>query len=238
MSARRSAAVVAESRAQAQDAAELVEVEYDPLPSVSEIEDALKPGAPQVWKGAPGNRVGFNRFGDAAKVDAAFKQAAHTVSLDIVHQRLIVNAMEPRAVMAEWEGDRLIVHIGSQNPQGTRDTLCDVVLKMPQDKVRVVVRDIGGGFGMKVGIQPDEAVAVWAAKVLKRPVRWRAERSEEFARRDGRPRPAPQVRAGARQGRQDPGAAHGSLRQCRRLSVGRGCRHSAVRRPQGHDRDL
>ena len=112
---------------------------------------------------------------------AAFKQAAHIVALDIVHQRLIVNAMEPRAVMAEWEGDRLIVHIGSQNPQGTRDTLCDVVLKMPQDKVRVVVRDIGGGFGMKVGIQPDEAVAVWAAKVLKRPVKWRAERSEEFA---------------------------------------------------------
>src|SRR6267378_1611147 len=175
------AAVIAESRAQAQDAAELVEVEYDPLPSVSEIEDALKPGAPQVWKGAPGNMVGFNRFGDVAKVDAAFRQAAHVVSLDIVHQRLIVNAMEPRAVMAEWDGDRLIVHIGSQNPQGTRDTLCDVILKMPKDKVRVVVRDIGGGFGMKVGIQPDEAVAVWAAKVLKRPVKWHAERSEEFA---------------------------------------------------------
>ena len=175
------AAVVAESRGQAQDAAELVEVEYDPLPSVSEIEDALKPGAPQVWKGAPGNRVGFNRIGDAAKTDAAFKQAAHIVSIDIVHQRLIVNAMEPRAVMAEWEGDRLLVHIGSQNPSGTRDTLADVILKMPKDKVHVVVRDIGGGFGMKVGIQPDESVTVWAAKVLKRPVKWRAERSEEFA---------------------------------------------------------
>ncbi|MDP1751345.1 MAG: xanthine dehydrogenase family protein molybdopterin-binding subunit [Reyranella sp.] len=174
-------AVVADSREQAQDAVELVEVEYDQLPSVSEIEDALKPGAAQVWKGAPGNVVGFNRFGDAAKSDAAFKQAAHIVSLDIVHQRLIVNAMEPRAVMAEWDGDRLVVHIGSQNPSVTRDTLADVILKMPKDKVRVLVRDIGGGFGMRTGIQPDESVAVWAAKVLKRPVKWCAERSEEFA---------------------------------------------------------
>lgn len=175
------AAVVAETRGQAQDAAELVEVEYDPLPSVTTIEDALKPGAPQVWEGAPGNLAGFNRFGDAAKADEAFKAAAHVVSLDIMHQRLIVNAMEPRAIMAEWEGDRLIVHIGSQNPSVTRDTLADVILKMPKDKIRVLVRDIGGGFGMKVGIQPDESVAVWVAKVLKRPVKWRAERSEEFA---------------------------------------------------------
>ena len=174
-------AVVAESRGQAQDAAELVDVTYDPLPAVTTIDDALKPEAPQVWQGAPGNRVGFNRFGDAAKVDAAFKQAAHAVSLDIVHQRLIVNAMEPRAVMAEWEGDRLVVHMGSQNPSVTRDTLADVILKMPKDKVRVLVRDIGGGFGMKVGIQPDESVTVWAAKTLKRPVKWHAERSEEFA---------------------------------------------------------
>lgn len=174
-------AIVAETRELAQDAAELVEVEYDQLPSVTEIEDALKPGAAQVWKGAPGNVAGFNRFGDAAKSDAAFQQAAHVVSLDIMHQRLIVNAMEPRAVMAEWDGDRLVVHIGSQNPSVTRDTLADVILKMPKEKVRVLVRDIGGGFGMKVGIQPDESVTVWAAKVLKRPVKWRAERGEEFA---------------------------------------------------------
>ena len=94
-------AIVAETHGQAQDAVELVEVDYDPLPSVSTIEDALKPGAPQVWQGAPGNLVGFNRFGDSAKADEAFKAAAHVISLDIMHQRLIVNAMEPRAVMAE-----------------------------------------------------------------------------------------------------------------------------------------
>ena len=175
------AAVVADTREQAVDAVDLVEVEYEPMPAVTEIEDALTAGAPLVWPGAPGNLAGFNRFGDAAKVDAAFKKAAHVVSLDIVHQRLIVNAMEPRAIMAEWDGDRIVVHLGSQNPSGTRDTLCEVILKMPKEKVRVLVRDIGGGFGMKVGIQPDESVAVWAAKVLKRPVKWRAERSEEFA---------------------------------------------------------
>ena len=83
--------------------------------------------------------------------------------------------------MAEWEGERLTVHIGSQNPQGTRDTLAGSILKMPPSQIRVLVRDIGGGFGMKTGIQPDEAVPVWAAKKLKRPVRWHAERSEEFA---------------------------------------------------------
>ena len=135
------AAVVAETRAQATDAVELVEVEYEQLPSVTEIDDALKPDAPQVWQGAPGNRVGFNRFGDAAKADAAFKAAAHVVSLDVVHQRLIVNAMEPRAIMAEWDGDRILVHIGSQNPSVTRDSLADIILKMPKDKVRVLVRE-------------------------------------------------------------------------------------------------
>ncbi|MBS0517151.1 MAG: xanthine dehydrogenase family protein molybdopterin-binding subunit [Proteobacteria bacterium] len=174
------AAVVAETREQAVDAVELVEVEYDPLPAVTEIDDALRPGAPLVWQGAPGNLAGFNRFGDQAKADDAFKAAAHIVSLDIMHQRLIVNAMEPRAIMAEWEDDRMIVHIGSQNPSVTRDTLAGVILKMPKEQVRVLVRDIGGGFGMKTGIQPDESVAVWVAKVLKRPARWRAERSEEF----------------------------------------------------------
>jgi carbon-monoxide dehydrogenase large subunit len=175
------AAVVAETRGQAQDAAELVEVEYDTLPAVTEIDDALKPDAPQIWQGAPGNQVGFNRFGDHAKAEAAFQAATHVVTLDVVHQRLIVNAMEPRAVIAEWDGDRMTVHIGSQNPQGTRDTLCGAILGMPADKVHVLVRDIGGGFGMKTGIQPDESIAVWVAKVLKRPVKWRAERSEEFA---------------------------------------------------------
>ena len=175
------AAIVATRREQAIDAMELVEIDYEPLPSVNEIDDALKPGAPQIWPGAPGNRVGSNRFGDSAKAEAAFKAAAHVVKLDVVHQRLIVNAMEPRAIMAEWDADRMVVHIGSQNPQGTRDQLANNILKMPPTQIRVLVRDIGGGFGMKTGIQPDESVTVWAAKKLRRPVRWHAERSEEFA---------------------------------------------------------
>ena len=109
--------------------------------------------------------------------------AAHVVSLDVVHQRLIVNAMEPRAIMAEWDGEIcMVVNIGSRESLlVTRDTLADLILKMPKDKVHVVVRDIGGGFGMRTNIQPDESIPVWVAKVLKRPVKWRAERSEEFA---------------------------------------------------------
>ncbi|TXL69767.1 xanthine dehydrogenase family protein molybdopterin-binding subunit [Vineibacter terrae] len=174
-------AVLAATRAQAQDAAELVEIDYDMLPAVADTRSALAEGAPLVWHDAPGNIIAVNRIGDQARTDAAFAAAAHVVSLEIEHQRLIVNAMEPRAVLAEWDGDRMVVHIGSQNPSVTRDTLCDTILKMPKDKVRVLVRDIGGGFGMKVGIQPDESVAVWACKMLKRPVKWRAERGEEFA---------------------------------------------------------
>ncbi|TWT04000.1 xanthine dehydrogenase family protein molybdopterin-binding subunit [Reyranella sp. CPCC 100927] len=174
-------AVIAQTRAQAQDAADLVAIDYDMQPSVTDTKAALADGAPLVWHDAPGNIIGVNRFGDQAKTDAAFKAAAHVVSLEIEHQRLIVNAMEPRAILAEWDEDRIVVHIGSQNPSVTRDTLCETILKMPKDKVRVLVRDIGGGFGMKVGIQPDESVAVWACKVLKRPVKWRAERGEEFA---------------------------------------------------------
>ena len=175
-------AVVADTRAQAADAAELVEIEYDQLPSVTEIDDALKPDAPQVWKGAPGNRVGFNRFGDSAKADAAFAAAAHKCR------------DRHRAPAADRERDGAARDHGRMGrrphgrayrqpePLGARATSCATSSsRCRKDKVRVLVRDIGGGFGMRTGIQPDELVAVWVAKVLKRPVKWRAERSEEFA---------------------------------------------------------
>ncbi len=175
------AAIVAETREQATDAVELVEVEYEQLPSVTEIDDALKPdAAAESGRVRPATSRASTASATRPRPMKPSRRRRTSCRSTSCTSALIVNAMEPRAIMAEWDGDRLVVHIGSQNPSVTRDTLADVILKMPKDKVRVLVRDIGGGFGMKTGIQPDESVAVWVAKVLKRPTKWRAERSEEF----------------------------------------------------------
>ena len=176
------AAVIADTRAHALDAADLVEVDYEPLSAVINIEEATAPGASQVFAGAPGNLAGYNRIGDADRAAVAFAAAARIVKLDIRHQRLIVNAMEPRAITAEYAADsgRIIINEGSQQPQQARDIYADVVLKMPKEMVRVLVKDMGGGFGMKTGVHPDEAVCAWVCKKLERTVKWRNDRAEEF----------------------------------------------------------
>ena len=121
------AAVVATSRVLAQNAAEAIAVDYEVLPSVVDPVEATKPGAPVVWPEAPDNIVGAMSYGDAAKVEAAFASAAHTVSLDLVSQRLIPSAMEPRSTIAEIEkkSGRLILHVQSQTPGSTRDVLAE-----------------------------------------------------------------------------------------------------------------
>src|SRR6202008_522235 len=110
-----------------------------------------KPGAPVVWPDAPDNIVAAMSYGDAAKVEAAFKSAAHTVSLDLISQRLIPSAMEPRSTIAEIDekSGRLLLHVQSQTPGTTRDLLAEAILKRPKESVRVLVGDIGGGFGPK-----------------------------------------------------------------------------------------
>lgn len=145
------AAVVATSRIAAQTAAEAITVEYDVLPSVVDPIEATKPGAPTVWAEAPDNIVAAMSYGDAAAVEAAFANAAHVVSLDLVSQRLVPSAMEPRSTIAEIDkkSGRLILHVQSQTPGSTRDVLAEAVLKRPKDSVRVLVGDIGGGFGQK-----------------------------------------------------------------------------------------
>ncbi|MFO1137215.1 MAG: xanthine dehydrogenase family protein molybdopterin-binding subunit [Rhodoblastus sp.] len=176
------AAIVAETREAAYDALELVAVEYEDLPAVTDVREAVRPGAPQVWPDAPDNFVAAHAYGDKAAVDDIFASAAHVVSLEIMNQRLIPFALEPRGALAEVDAatGRLILRTQSQTPTTTRDILADAVLKRPKESIRVVVGDIGGGFGQKTNLYPEEALVAYAAVKLGKPVRWRADRIEEF----------------------------------------------------------
>ena len=152
-------AVIAASLVEAQLALEAVSVDYDELPAVTDPKAALASDAPRVWDGVPDNVVAAMSYGDAAAVEAAFAKAAHVVSLDVVSQRLIPSAMEPRSTIAEIDKKtgRLILHIQSQTPTSTRDALADAILKRPKDSIQVLVGDIGGGFGQKTGLYPEDA---------------------------------------------------------------------------------
>jgi len=176
------AAVVAKSRVAAQEAVEAIAVDYEVLPAVVDPVVAAKPGAPVVWEGAPDNVAAAMSYGDAGAVDAAFAKAAHVVSLEVVSQRLVPSAMEPRSSIAEVEKKtgRLLLHTQSQTPGSTRDLLAEAVLKRPKESVRVLVGDIGGGFGQKTGLYPEDALVAYAATKLNRKVRWRGERTDEF----------------------------------------------------------
>jgi carbon-monoxide dehydrogenase large subunit len=176
------AAVVAKSRIAAQGAAEAIAIEYAVLPSVVDPVAATKPGAPVVWAEVPDNVVAAMSYGDAAAVEAAFAKAAHVVSLDLVSQRLAPSAMEPRSTIAEVEKKtgRLILHVQSQTPGSTRDILAEAVLKRPKESVRVLVGDIGGGFGQKTSLYPEDGIVAYAAVKLNRKVRWRGDRTDEF----------------------------------------------------------
>ncbi len=173
------AAIIATTRALAQDAAELAAIEYDDLPCVVDPREALKPGAPQVWAQAPGNVAAEAQYGDPEKVKKAFASAAHVTTLELHNQRVIAMALEPRACTAVHENGRTTLYTQNQTPTGARELL-GAVFKAKPDAFRIVVGDIGGGFGMKTGLTPEDALVCHAARKLGRPVRWRAERSEDF----------------------------------------------------------
>jgi carbon-monoxide dehydrogenase large subunit len=176
------AAVVAETRRQAEDAAEQVAIEYEELPAVVTIEAATADDAPLLWADAPGNVSARTQFGDKAKCDAAFAQAKHVVKVAFHNQRLVPVSMEPRGSIGDYDAaaGRMILHTSCQNPAGLQKTLAEAVFKVPLEKVRVLVGDVGGGFGMKTQLYPEDVVCVYAARKLGRPVHWRATRSEEF----------------------------------------------------------
>jgi carbon-monoxide dehydrogenase large subunit len=174
------AAVLAESADAAQSAADAIVVDIEPLPAVVDVLAALAADAPQLWPGAPGNVVAELRHGDAVATAAAFERAAHRVSLDLVNQRLAPSPMEPRTCLAWMEDGRLQMRISNQMPTAVRNELAHCLPRLQPEQVRVVVGDVGGGFGMKTGPYAEDVVVAFAAMQLQRPVKWAAQRVEEF----------------------------------------------------------
>jgi aerobic carbon-monoxide dehydrogenase large subunit len=174
--------VVAETLAQARDAGEAVTLDIDPLPSVTSAEEAAKPGAPQLYDHIPNNVALDYHFGDAAKVEAAFAEAAHVTRLDIVNTRVAVVAMEPRAALASYDkaSERYTIQVPTQGVAGNRSNLAKNLLKVPNEKVHLLTANVGGSFGMKNINYPEYLCILHAAKALGRPVKWTDERSTSF----------------------------------------------------------
>lgn len=176
------AVVIAESREQARLGAEAVNVSYEELPAVVEAAHSLDKNAPQVHDDVPNNHCFAWELGNKAETDAAFAAAAHVTQIDLVNNRLIPNAVEPRAALGDYNpgsGDYTL-YTTSQNPHVERLVLSAFVGIAPENKLRVVSPDVGGGFGSKIFVYAEETVCLWAAGKLKRPVKWTAERSESF----------------------------------------------------------
>jgi len=175
------AAVVALTWQQARDAAEAIAINYDELPMVVDVNDATAPGAPVLCPEAPDNIAAETRYGSVQATAAAFAKARHVVTLDLINQRLSPLSLEPRSVLAAFDAasQRLTLHMSTQMPTGVRNSVSDA-LGMAADQVRVVVGDVGGGFGMKTGVYPEDLAVAFCARALQRPVKWVAERSEEF----------------------------------------------------------
>ncbi len=175
------ALIVAETAVQAQDAAEMVMVEYEDLPAVVTAAEAMAPGAPQLHPGAPGNMVLDFVGGDAAATDAAFAKAAKVVKLTAYHSRVIGNPMEPRAAMGSYDPARDLYYLhGTTQGVGPMRGQLSAVLGVPPEKVRVVAEEVGGGFGVRFNAYPEYGALLHAAKKLGRPVKWVGTRSEVF----------------------------------------------------------
>jgi carbon-monoxide dehydrogenase large subunit len=174
--------IVAETPQLAKDAAEAVIVEYEVLPAATDLATAHLPGAPQVWHTAPGNICFDWEAGDGAKAEALIAQAAHVTRLTVVNNRVVVASMEGRACLAEYDDatGRFRLHAGTQGSWLLKNLLADVVFKLPKDRFHVITPDVGGGFGMKLYLYAEYALCCMAARRLKRPVKWTAERSEAF----------------------------------------------------------
>ncbi len=176
------AVVIAETKNQARDAAEAVQVDYEELPAITNLKAAIAAGAPQLHPEAPNNIVYDWELGDQAATNDAFSKAANVVKMDLVNNRLAPNAMEPRAALASYDEaeEHFTLYSTSQNPHVARLVLSAFYNIAPENKLRVIAPDVGGGFGSKIFIYPEEMVALWASKKVNRPVKWTGDRTEAF----------------------------------------------------------
>jgi carbon-monoxide dehydrogenase large subunit len=176
----RVAFVVAETAAQAREAAELVEVEYAPLPVAAAVEDAVQDGAAKIWDDWTSNVSFTLTMGNKEATDAAFAAARHTVSLRLVNNRLSANALEPRGAIGDYNpaDDTYTLYTSTQNPHGVRTVMAQAVFRLPETRFRVIAQDVGGGFGMKADTYPEEALVLWASRRCGRPVKWIQTRTE------------------------------------------------------------
>jgi len=172
--------VVAETASAARDAAELVRVDYQVLPSVVDAPSALQPGAPRLWDEAPGNFSFQFQKGDPAAVRTAFASAGHTVEIELVNNRLIIAPIEVRSAIAKYQDDAYHLFLTAAGVHALRNQLADTIFRVPRDKVHVVAPDVGGGFGIKNALYPEWVMLLWAARQLGRPVKWVEDRGEDF----------------------------------------------------------
>jgi aerobic carbon-monoxide dehydrogenase large subunit len=179
----RVAVVVAETLDQARDASEHLVIDYEPLPAVANIEDAVKPGAPAVWDECAGNVSFTLANGDEKATQAAFATAVHTISLRLENNRLAPNAMEPRAVIGDYDAAdaSFTLYTSSQAPHAVRSVVARHVFGLPETRFRVIAPDVGGGFGVKADAYPEDALVLWASRRCGRPVRWVASRADSIA---------------------------------------------------------
>ncbi|MBX3610866.1 MAG: xanthine dehydrogenase family protein molybdopterin-binding subunit [Hydrogenophaga sp.] len=176
------AIVIADTLEQAKNAAELVEVDYEPLPAVVDVRDAMQKGAPALHTEAPDNHCYKWAIGDKAAVDATFNGAAHVTKIDLLNNRLAPNPIEPRAAIGNYNraNDEYTLYVANQNPHVERLLMTAFVMGLPEHKVRVIAPDVGGGFGAKIYLYAEDVAVTWAAKKLNCAVKWTCERSEAF----------------------------------------------------------
>jgi carbon-monoxide dehydrogenase large subunit len=176
------ALIVAETLAQAKDAAERVDIQYEPLVALGDIPATIDTKAPRIWDFAAGNVAFHWATGNEAKTNEAFAKAARVIGLDLINNRVVPSSMEPRNAIADYASSdqRLTLHTASQGGMGLRKVLAGHVFKIAESKLRIVTADVGGGFGMKIFCYPEYVGVLFAARDLGRPVKWTGERGEAF----------------------------------------------------------